>query len=132
MEKEELRKIKYGEYYYVSNIGNVYSLYKGKKRKLSPLQTGHYGYEKVRLYDGGRYEYKDFFVHRLVAEAFIENPYHLPIVNHKDEKRANNRVENLEWCTVKYNNLYGSAIKKKSETMKKKVFRKSIVARKSF
>ena len=48
------------------------------------------------------------FIHRLVAQAFIPNPDKLPQVNHKDENPANNCADNLEWCTTKENNRYGS------------------------
>jgi hypothetical protein len=49
---------------------------------------------------------KFYRIHRLVAEAFISNPYNLPEINHKDNNPSNNYENNLEWCTVKYNNKY--------------------------
>jgi hypothetical protein len=51
---------------------------------------------------------KKFLVHRLVAQAFIENKNNFPHINHIDENIENNSVENLEWCTAKYNNCYGT------------------------
>lgn len=53
-------------------------------------------------------------VHRIVAMAFLDNPNNYPIINHKDENPSNNHVDNLEWCTYKYNTNYGTAIERRS------------------
>lgn len=60
----------------------------------------------------GKTKYYTLSIHRLVATAFIPNPEKLPFVNHKDENKANNFVNNLEWCTEAYNVNYGSSIDK--------------------
>ena len=59
-------------------------------------------------------------IHRLVAETFIPNPDNLPVVNHKDENKLNSSVDNLEWCTYKYNNNYGTCKERRKETMANK------------
>ena len=69
----------------------------------------------VHLSKGGKV--KKAYVHRLVAEAYIPNPDNLPEVNHKDENPMNNKVDNLEWCTHLYNNLYGTKIERQREKM---------------
>ena len=90
--------------YYISSFGRVYSE-KQKKRFLKPHKTGG-GYMMVGLYTNNKAYPK--LVHRLVAETFIPNPKNYPQVNHKDENKTNNSADNLEWCTSKYNNNYGT------------------------
>lgn len=60
-------------------------------------------------------------VHRLVAKAFIPNPYDFAEVNHKDENKLNNCVENLEWCNRKYNKNYGTGAKRSGQNRSKKI-----------
>lgn len=87
--------------YAVSADGNVYNIETG--RKLKPIKRN--GYLHVGLYTGEKE--KLFSIHRLVADAYLPNEKRLPCVNHKDENKENNSVENLEWCDCKYNNHYG-------------------------
>ena len=95
--------------YKVSNFGNVLSLnYNGTGKSKLLKQFYHIGYRRVMLVKNGIK--KKLLVHRLVAEAFIPNPNNYPCVNHKDENRGNNHVDNLEWCTYKYNSNYGTCI----------------------
>ena len=94
--------------YQVSNLGNVKSLnyrHTGKERILKPL-TDKYGYLFVTIYKNGKL--KNYKIHRLVAKAFIPNPDGKPEVNHKDENKINNCVDNLEWMTSKENINYGT------------------------
>ena len=106
--------------YQVSNYGRVKSLnyrHTGNEKLLKPiLQTDGYLYVSLCK------PLKRFSIHRLVAEAFIQNPDNLPEVNHKDENPTNNHVDNLEWCTNKYNINYGSRNKRVSESLSKKVY----------
>lgn len=91
-------------YYEVSNDGIVRN--KTTKKELTPYSDKD-GYMRVIL-TSGLGKHKTPMIHRLVAQSFLPNPNDLPIVNHKDEDRANNNVENLEWCTIQYNNAYGT------------------------
>lgn len=98
--------------YQVSNFGRVKSLKFGKEKILKPLRI-KCGYLQVNLSKNGKG--KMCYVHRLVALAFIPNPNCLSEVNHKDENKENNRVDNLEWCNRTYNNNYGTRNKKIGE-----------------
>lgn len=89
--------------YSVNKDGMVYS---HLSHKLLKQEITKLGYKRVSLYKDGKP--KHFFVHQLVAQTFIPNPLSLPYVNHKDENPNNNNIENLEWCTQKYNINYGT------------------------
>lgn len=93
--------------YQVSNLGNVRSLnYHGTGIVKLLTPTLSVGYYRVTLSKNGIA--RGFHVHRLVGSAFIPNPHGYDCINHKDESRTNNRVDNLEWCTKAYNNTYGT------------------------
>ncbi len=87
------------------------SLLKGRIMKLTPDTCG---YLRVRLCKNCIQ--KSFKVHRLVALAFIPNPLNLPQINHRNELKDDNRVENLEWCDASYNNSYGTLPKRQSDS----------------
>lgn len=103
---EEWKDIEgYEGLYQISNQGRVKSLKFGREKIRKSIKQKS-GYFLVQLHDNGKREHK--LVHRLVAQAFIPNPQKLPEVNHKDEDKSNNSVENLEWCDRKYNANYGT------------------------
>ena len=109
--------IGYEGLYEVSNTGLVKSLncYNYKHPRIMKLGKRADGYLSVGLSKNNKTKTKT--VHRLVAEAFIPNPNNLEMVNHKDENKSNNNVDNLEWCTRSYNQLY--SIKKHPERRQK-------------
>lgn len=114
--------------YQVSNLGRVKSLERNitpkndRKSYIVPERIrkpnkDKDGYLRIGLSKNSNKVY--FFVHRLVALAFLENPENLPIVNHKNEIKADNRVENLEFCTAHYNTTYNDIHIKKGEKISK-------------
>lgn len=106
--------------YQISNLGRIKSLYKrGNRPPLIIRQPIKRGYYQVGLRN--KRTRKFFQVHRLVAQAFIPNPENLPQINHKDENKLNNVVENLEWCSVSYNNAYGTRLSRVAEKTGKPV-----------
>ena len=111
--------------YEVSSLGRVKSLQRidnnnhSLKEKIM-IQHNKYGYQTICLSKHGKHQY--FRVHRLVAQAFIPNPNNYTIVNHIDENKQNNCVDNLEWCTQKYNVNHGTSIEKIKQHHSKPVY----------
>lgn len=111
--KEIWKAIKgYEGKYQISNLGRVKSLdyrHTRKEKIMTPRNNGH-GYLHIGIYNNNKRHC--YYVHRLVAQTFIENPDNLPQVNHKDLNRQNNKVSNLEWCSIEYNNTYAEKHRK--------------------
>lgn len=116
----------YEGYYQVSDNGKIKSLSRKLgnnhilKECIKKTQIDKYGYEKVLLYKNG--VFKNFSIHRLVAENFLEKTdSRKNVVNHKDENKLNNNFNNLEWCDEKYNYNYGTRIKRVADSNKNKI-----------
>lgn len=104
--------------YEVSNYGNVRSLKWNKARILRKgIQTSGYAY--VCLCKNR--QIKLMTIHKLVATTFLENPNNYAEINHKDENKLNNNVNNLEWCSHFYNMNYGNNVQKRSKSNKKPI-----------
>ena len=104
--------------YDICDDGTVISLCYRRGNKEHPMapHKDTKGYYQVGLRnDKGK---KMLVVHRLVAMAFLPNPNNYEQVNHKDENKTNNCVDNLEWCDVKYNNNYGTRNERMAKTLK--------------
>ena len=118
----------YNGYYKASNIGRVRSV--NRLDMLGRLCKGvmlkpyidEDGYERITLQNDG----KSIFigVHKVVAMTFLENPKNYNQINHKDENKLNNRVDNLEWCDSKYNMNYGTKLERTAKSRSKPVIMK--------
>lgn len=117
--------------YQVSNFGRIKAL-----AKYIDHPTGSKSYRKEKILSGKinkdgycvvtltkNKKQKCLLVHRLVAEAFIDNPNNYPIINHIwENQKNNNNVSNLEWCSVQYNNCYGNRLERIAKKNRKKVY----------
>lgn len=125
--KEEWRPVVgYEGLYEVSNLGNVDSLnfHREGRRHRIKVRVNFFGYAYVMLNKDK--QQRPYFLHRIIAMAFVPNPNNYPIINHKDENPLNNNIENLEWVTYKYNTNYGTCIKRRSEKKKKPVIQMTL------
>lgn len=122
----------YEGFYQVSSLGRIRSLNRIVRNRLGFTMAkgkvlagvSRNGYLRVQLFKEGKW--KNYPIHRLVAIAFLDNPNSMPEVNHKNENKEDNRVDNLEWCDRKQNCNYGTRTKRLSEKLSKKVLQLTI------
>lgn len=96
---------------YLATIdGRIISNKKYRRRNAGYLQANLDNYGYLQVFPNNKNHRKCIKVHRLVAKTFIENIHDYPQINHKNEVKTDNRVENLEWCTAKQNANYGTRI----------------------
>ena len=100
--------------YQVSNLGNVKNI---KTGRLLKSYKSNKGYLQVDLYKNG--VGKKYYVHRLVIATFKANPDNKPQVNHINEDKTDNRLNNLEWCTSKENNNHGTKNKRATSSRRR-------------
>ena len=114
-----MKQIKDFPNYFIDEKGNVYSSNKHVLKQIKPWIDSKGNYYMIRIIKDN-VQYRKL-VHRLVAETFVPNPNQLPEVNHIDNNPRNNNVNNLEWCTRKYN------LEKSYETMSPKRYFKHCI-----
>lgn len=119
--------------YEISNTGLIrtnkkYCIKRNSKEKINKYKyikgsPDSNGYIVLTLYKtlGNKKDKKTHKLHKLVAEHFLINEHNYHQINHKDENKSNNNVNNLEWCDSKYNNNYGTRTKRVSDKLSKKV-----------
>ena len=114
-----LTKNKHGIKFYITDEGRVFKIVDGIEIDVKCELNG-YLYVMIPVLDNNdKYVYKNIAIHRLVAESFIPNPNNYNQVNHKDENKHNNSVDNLEWCTSSYNIRYSNLLHKNDENWRK-------------
>ena len=107
--------------YEVSNLGRV----RNKKRNTMVTLLDNNGYHRVELWKNNKR--RRYMLHRVVAQTWIPNDDETKTqVNHINEIKTDNKVENLEWCTASYNNKYGNRIQKMLSTARRKSARKKV------
>ena len=130
--------IEYKGLYKISEYGDIIHLprkvnstrsinkFRITKEKKLKTQTNKYGYNYIILANsfGKR---KHYFIHQLVAKTFLDNPNNYISINHKDENKTNNHYSNLEWCSIKYNNLFNNRQKKINTILQNTVKSRKIV-----
>lgn len=108
-----MRKVIPGfERYEADSDGYVVNRKTGRELHGAKQRSG-YIHVELQTDDGP----KQMLMHRVVALAFVDNPDSLPMINHKDEDPGNNRADNLEWCTAKYNQNYGTCAERRAAAM---------------
>lgn len=120
--EEVLKNIEsFGDLYQASNLGRIRKKQKNGNYKMCKLTLNKKGYLHISIRQNDN-KVKTYRVHRIIAKTFIPNPLKLPEINHKNESKIDNRIENLEWCNHLYNIRYGNGIKKHSKIVKKNEF----------
>lgn len=109
MESQEIWKDMEGfeGFYRISNMGRVFSI---KTSKIRATSVNNSGYETIHLYKNACH--KSATVHRLVALAFVPNHNNYSEINHLNENKLDNRADNLEWCSRRYNQVYSGNIER--------------------
>lgn len=113
---EEWQTVQVSNLYEISNIGRIRNK---KTQKIISQRKNNGGYMIANLYKNG--VPKTYIVHRLVADVFLPKEQGKNYVNHRDEDKTNNSVNNLEWCDVLYNNTYGTRIENASKKVRKAI-----------